>query len=80
VVVTAVPDEKKGERLIVVHRPLAKTVDQVLAELNSAGLPNLWVPSRDSFLEVADIPHLGTGKVDLKGLKTLALERFCATR
>jgi len=77
VVVTAVPDEKKGERLIVVHRPLSKSIDQVLAELNASGLPNLWIPSRDSFLEVVDIPHLGTGKVDLKGLKTLALERFC---
>src|SRR5262249_49930309 len=40
VVVTAIPDEKKGERLIVVHKPLSKTVDQVIAELNSAGLPN----------------------------------------
>jgi acyl-[acyl-carrier-protein]-phospholipid O-acyltransferase/long-chain-fatty-acid--[acyl-carrier-protein] ligase len=80
VVVTAVPDEKKGERLIVVHKPLSKTVDQVIAELNSAGLPNLWVPSRDSFLEVEDIPHLGTGKVDLQGLKMLALEKFCAVR
>lgn len=78
VVVTSVPDEKKGERLIVVHRPLSKTVDQVLAELNASGLPNLWIPSRDSFLEVAEIPHLGTGKVDLKGLKTLALEKFGA--
>lgn len=76
VVVTAVPDEKKGERLVVVHRPLNKPVDQVLAELNSVGLPNLWIPSRDSFVEVPEIPHLGTGKVDLKGLKTLALERF----
>jgi len=26
---------------------------------------------------VAEIPHLGTGKVDLKGLKALALEKFC---
>jgi len=77
-VVTSVPDEKKGERLIVVHKPLSKPVDQVLDELNSSGLPNLWIPSRDSFLEVADIPHLGTGKVDLKGLKTLALEKFGA--
>jgi acyl-[acyl-carrier-protein]-phospholipid O-acyltransferase/long-chain-fatty-acid--[acyl-carrier-protein] ligase len=75
-VVTAVPDEKKGERLIVVHRPLSKSVEEVLTELNASGLPNLWIPSRDSFLEVADIPHLGTGKVDLKGLKALALEKF----
>ncbi|HEY2252023.1 MAG TPA: AMP-binding protein, partial [Planctomycetaceae bacterium] len=78
VVVTSVPDEKKGERLIVVHRPLSKTVEQVLTELNASGLPNLWVPSRDSFLEVQDIPHLGTGKVDLKGLKALAVEKFGA--
>ena len=37
VVVTAVPDEKKGERLIVVHKPLTKSVDQVLTELNARG-------------------------------------------
>lgn len=79
VVVTSVPDEKKGERLIVVHRPLSKSIDQVLTELNASGLPNLWVPSRDSFLEVAEIPQLGaTGKLDLKGLKALALEKFGA--
>ena len=78
VVVTSVPDEKKGERLVVVHKPLSKPVEQVIAELNAAGLPNLWVPSRDSFLEVEDIPHLGTGKVDLRGLKNLALEKFSA--
>ena len=75
-VITSVPDEKKGERLVVVHRPLSKSIDQVLTELNASGLPNLWIPSRDSFLEVADIPHLGTGKVDLKGLKSLAIEKF----
>ena len=80
VVVTSIPDEKKGERLIVVHRPLAMPIDQVLQELGESGLPNLWIPSRDSFLEVQDIPHLGTGKVDLKGLKTLALETFSGAR
>ncbi|MBS0266199.1 MAG: MFS transporter [Planctomycetes bacterium] len=76
VAVTSIPDEKKGERLVVVHRPLAKSLDQVMAELNAAGLPNLWIPSRDSFVEVADIPHLGTGKLDLRGIKLLALEKF----
>jgi acyl-[acyl-carrier-protein]-phospholipid O-acyltransferase/long-chain-fatty-acid--[acyl-carrier-protein] ligase len=75
-VVTSVPDEKKGERLVVVHKPLNRPVDQVLSELSASGLPNLWIPSRDSFLEVAELPLLGTGKLDLKGLKALALERF----
>ncbi len=75
-VVTAVPDEKKGERLVVIHRPLAKPLEQVYSELAASDLPNLWIPSRDSFIEVAEIPVLGTGKVDLRALKLLALERF----
>ena len=74
--VTSVPDAKKGERLIVLHKPLSKTVDEVLKELGQCDLPNLWIPSADSFLEVASIPLLGTGKLDLKGIKDQALKAF----
>ena len=76
VAVTAVPDAKKGERLIVLHKPLKKPVEKVIEELGDAGLPNLWLPSADSFCEVEQIPLLGTGKLDLKGLKEAAMERF----
>ncbi|MGE3317308.1 MAG: acyl-[ACP]--phospholipid O-acyltransferase, partial [Planctomycetaceae bacterium] len=58
VAVTAVPDEDKGERLIVVHKALQKPVDEVLKELAASHIPNLWLPSRDSFLEVESIPLL----------------------
>ncbi|MBI5760221.1 MAG: MFS transporter [Planctomycetales bacterium] len=77
-VVTSVPDPKKGERLIVVHKPFAdgQSPDQIVKGLAAAGLPNLWIPSSDSFLQVDEIPVLGTGKLDLKGLKSLALARF----
>jgi acyl-[acyl-carrier-protein]-phospholipid O-acyltransferase/long-chain-fatty-acid--[acyl-carrier-protein] ligase len=77
-VVTSVPDPKKGERLIIVHKPFAdgQSPDQIVKGLAAAGIPNLWIPSSDSFLEVAEIPVLGTGKLDLKGLKSLALSRF----
>ncbi len=75
-VVTAVPDEKRGERLIVVHTKLDKTPQQICDHLATLGLPNLWLPSPDSFLEVEQIPVLGTGKLDLKGLSDLALEHF----
>lgn len=74
--VTSVPDEKKGERLIVLHKPLSKSVDAVLKELGQRDLPNLWIPSADSFLEVESIPLLGTGKLDLKGIKDQALTAF----
>ncbi|MEZ6128755.1 MAG: AMP-binding protein [Planctomycetaceae bacterium] len=74
--VTAVPDEKKGERLIVLHKPFKKPIAQVLDELKAAGLPNLWIPSTDSFLEMENVPLLGTGKLDLKAVKETAMERF----
>lgn len=74
--VTAVPDEKKGERLVVVHKPLSKTPEELIQGLAAAGLPNLWMPSLDSFLEVEEIPVLGTGKLDLKRLKQVALQHF----
>ncbi|MEE3367197.1 MAG: AMP-binding protein, partial [Planctomycetota bacterium] len=47
VAVAAVPDPKKGERLIVLHRPLVEptTIDGLLQGLSDQGLPNIWIPS-----------------------------------
>ena len=73
--VTAVPDEKKGERLIVLHKPMKKPVREVLDRLQAAGLPNLFIPSSDSFIQVEQIPLLGTGKLDLRGIKDVALAK-----
>jgi acyl-[acyl-carrier-protein]-phospholipid O-acyltransferase/long-chain-fatty-acid--[acyl-carrier-protein] ligase len=74
--VTAVPDEGRGERLVVLHTALDKTPADILKELKDKGLPNLWLPSADSFAQVEQIPILGTGKLDLKALKQTALEKF----
>ncbi len=74
--VTAVPDSSRGERLIVLHTALDKTPNEILKELQGKGLPNLWLPSADSFCQVDQIPILGTGKLDLKGIKQTALEKF----
>ena len=77
VAVTAVPDARKGERLIVLHRPLGdKTIDGLLQSLSDLGLPNIWIPSSDSFLEVEEIPLLGTGKMDLKAVQQVATDNF----
>ncbi len=73
--VTAVPDERKGERLIVLHLASEKTPDQIVKELAAAGLPNLWIPSADSFFEVDEIPVLGTGKFDLQAIQLLAKQK-----
>jgi acyl-[acyl-carrier-protein]-phospholipid O-acyltransferase / long-chain-fatty-acid--[acyl-carrier-protein] ligase len=75
-VVTAIPDPRKGERLIVIHTPLEETPEQLCAGLARAGLPNLFIPSMDSFHQVDELPILGSGKLDLKGIRQIALERF----
>jgi len=74
--VTAVPDCQRGERLVVIHEPLPLPAETVIERLSAQGLPNLWIPSRDSFLEVPKLPMLGAGKLDLKALKQLAVARF----
>ena len=77
-VITAVPDAKKGERLVVIHTSLEKSPDELVDGLRAAGLPNLFIPSTDCFLEVEELPVLGTGKLDLKGIRKLAEERMSA--
>lgn len=75
-VVTSLADERKGERLVVVHVPLALAPEEICRRLTTAGLPNLWIPSPDSFLEVESIPVLGSGKTDLKAVNDLARKHF----
>jgi acyl-[acyl-carrier-protein]-phospholipid O-acyltransferase/long-chain-fatty-acid--[acyl-carrier-protein] ligase len=74
--VTAVPDARKGERIVVVHKALSKSPEALVKDLQQSGVPNLWIPGTDSFVLVDQIPVLGTGKLDLRGLKQLAMDRF----
>jgi acyl-[acyl-carrier-protein]-phospholipid O-acyltransferase / long-chain-fatty-acid--[acyl-carrier-protein] ligase len=76
IVVTSVPDEKKGERLAVVHTALSMSPQEICDRLSKIGIPNLWIPGADSFLEVEAIPILGSGKTDLKAVSDLAKDRF----
>ena len=77
--VTAVPDDKKGERLIVLHLPTSKDIGDLRSGLREAGLPNLFIPAEDSFIEVDEIPLLGTGKLDLKKAREIALAKVSVT-
>jgi acyl-[acyl-carrier-protein]-phospholipid O-acyltransferase/long-chain-fatty-acid--[acyl-carrier-protein] ligase len=76
VVVTSVPDERRGERLVVVHTKLNKCPEEICRGLANAGLPNLWIPDPSSFMEVEAIPVLGSGKIDLVAVSTLVKSRF----
>ena len=70
VAVMGVPDSTKGEALVLLTTRDV-TSDQVREKLLAAGLPNLWVPKL--VRRVEKIPVLGTGKLDLKGCRELAL-------
>lgn len=71
-VVMGVPDPGKGEQLVLLTTSDAVTDESVKEKLNSAGVPNLWIPK--IVARVEKIPVLGTGKLDLKGCKDLASE------
>ena len=73
-VVTAVPDEKKGERLTVLHTLPEEKLKAVLEQFAKCDLPALWRPRPDQFLRVEKLPYLGTGKLDLRKARELALE------
>jgi acyl-[acyl-carrier-protein]-phospholipid O-acyltransferase / long-chain-fatty-acid--[acyl-carrier-protein] ligase len=73
--VTAVPDDKKGERVVVLHLPLLETTAQQLwQQLNERGLPNIYVPGPRDFFQVPELPILGSGKLDLRRCKEKAVE------
>jgi acyl-[acyl-carrier-protein]-phospholipid O-acyltransferase/long-chain-fatty-acid--[acyl-carrier-protein] ligase len=76
IAVCGVPDEKKGERLVVLYaEELPEEPSAIVKKLIEAGLPSIYVPGADSFIRVDAIPILGTGKLDLRGLQALAKER-----
>jgi acyl-[acyl-carrier-protein]-phospholipid O-acyltransferase/long-chain-fatty-acid--[acyl-carrier-protein] ligase len=71
-VVTSGPDEKKGERLLVLHTLDEQHLKDCLEHLDQTGLPNLWIPRPQAFFRVEAIPFLGTGKLDLRRIRELA--------
>lgn len=75
-VVTCVPDEARGERLIVLHLPLdGPDPHAICDQLGKRGLPNLWIPAERDFYLVTELPILGSGKIDMQRLREMALER-----
>jgi acyl-[acyl-carrier-protein]-phospholipid O-acyltransferase/long-chain-fatty-acid--[acyl-carrier-protein] ligase len=72
--VTGAPDERKGERLVVLHTLSEDKLKLALDKLAASDLPNLWKPRPDQFFHVDSLPYLGTGKLDLRKLREMALK------
>jgi acyl-[acyl-carrier-protein]-phospholipid O-acyltransferase/long-chain-fatty-acid--[acyl-carrier-protein] ligase len=75
-VVTGVPDATKGERLVAFYTDPDLSPQQIWQRLCQTNLPRLWLPKRDDLQFAASIPTLGTGKVDLRAVRQLALARI----
>lgn len=70
--VTSIDDDRRGERLAVVHTLEPEVVPGLLERLSGAGLPNLYIPRRDHFIRVDELPLLGSGKTDLRAVQEIA--------
>jgi acyl-[acyl-carrier-protein]-phospholipid O-acyltransferase/long-chain-fatty-acid--[acyl-carrier-protein] ligase len=73
-VVTGLPDEKKGERLVVLHKLAEEQLPSCLEKLAQCDLPNLWKPRAGQFFRVENFPLLGTGKLDLRKVREMGAQ------
>jgi acyl-[acyl-carrier-protein]-phospholipid O-acyltransferase/long-chain-fatty-acid--[acyl-carrier-protein] ligase len=73
--VTSLPDDKKGERIMVVTTLADSKLAPVLEKLAQSDLPALWKPKANQFIYAEALPLLGTGKLDLRGIRNLAAFR-----
>jgi acyl-[acyl-carrier-protein]-phospholipid O-acyltransferase/long-chain-fatty-acid--[acyl-carrier-protein] ligase len=78
-IVAGAPDEKKGERLVVLHKLNEDALRACLEKLAQCNLPNLWKPRAEQFFKVEAFPYLGTGKVDLRKVREVGMERSATT-
>ncbi len=67
--VVALPDPKKGERLVLVTDRRDAEVAPLLAHAQSVGAPEIAVPRK--IIRVPEIPVLGTGKTDYVALQRI---------
>lgn len=71
IAVTAIPDAKKGEAIVLLFEG-SRDIEELMAQIGTLGLNPLYVPSKA--YKVDALPVLGTGKADFKGAKKLAQE------
>jgi acyl-[acyl-carrier-protein]-phospholipid O-acyltransferase/long-chain-fatty-acid--[acyl-carrier-protein] ligase len=72
--VVAVPDARKGERLVLVTQKLDATRSGFQAFARSKGAPELMVPAE--IVVVEKMPLLGSGKPDYRAIAALVRDRF----
>jgi acyl-[acyl-carrier-protein]-phospholipid O-acyltransferase / long-chain-fatty-acid--[acyl-carrier-protein] ligase len=70
IAIVGVPDEAKGEALILLSSNPDIDLQQLRGALTEQGIPALWIPKK--VVDVSEIPILASGKLDIKGCEDLA--------
>jgi len=73
IAVVGIPDEQKGEAIILISTVAGLALEQECIDLRyklmDAGIPSLWCPKR--ICPAKEIPILASGKLDIKGCEEL---------
>lgn len=74
IAVVGVPDEQKGEQLVLLSTVAGETISQELIDLRytllDEGVPALWIPKK--MLRIEDVPLLASGKLDIRKCEEIA--------
>ncbi len=70
IVVVGIPDEQKGEALVVLTAASDLDKAEVRSRVLEKKVPALWIPK--TLVVVDEIPHLASGKLDIKSCEQLA--------
>ena len=65
--------------LAVLHTLTSPKLTDFLNRLPQLNLPNLWIPKPSQFIHVDEIPLMGSGKLELRKIRELAI-RFSSER
>lgn len=77
--VTGIADERKGERLAVLHTLDSDRIPPILEKASKSSLPKLFLPRQDDFFKVEQLPVVGTGKLDLRQVQHVATKTLSTT-
>ncbi|MBW8001558.1 MAG: AMP-binding protein [Planctomycetes bacterium] len=72
VAVTSVPDEKRGEELVVLYLDEVGDAEKLHEIISKSGVPNIWKPKRENYVPIESMPLLGTGKLDVMQVQRIA--------
>ena len=70
IAIVGVPDEAKGEALILLSSNPDIDLHDLRTKLVAEGVPALWIPKK--IIDVPEIPILASGKLDIKGCEDKA--------